>query len=197
MSKRALYQWLWSQPLITLLFHKTDFKSPSEEPTVSNTPIIILGGGGSVGRSVIQLAHIAGFFPVITTSSKPHAEALKSFGATHVFERTVSAGTIYSIIQASGHALLLVVDAVSTPETQVFAFKLLTDQPNPPQDLQVQLVLPLSDELFALNDARPKGPIKADVVFGSAHIFKELCAPFYGVAEKWLEEVGSRQGADS
>ncbi|KAG8741862.1 hypothetical protein FRC10_002323 [Ceratobasidium sp. 414] len=173
---------------ITLLFYKTEFKPPIEGPTVSNTPIVILGGSGSVGRSVIQLAHIAGFSPIITTSSKPHAEALKSFGATHVFERTVTAETIHSIIQATGHALPLVADAVSTPETQVFAFKLLTNQPNPPNDLQLQLVLPPSDELLALNKARPEGPIKADIIFGSAYAFKELCAPFYGVAEKWLEE---------
>ncbi|KAG9085794.1 hypothetical protein FRC06_003444 [Ceratobasidium sp. 370] len=174
---------------ITLLFHKTEFKPSIEGPTVSNTPIVILGGSGSVGRSVIQLAHVAGFSPIITTSSKPHAGALKSFGATHVFERTVSAETIHSVLQAGGHTLPLVVDAVSTPETQVFAFKLLTNQPNPPpQGLQLQLVLPLSDELLALNKARAEGPIKADIVFGSAHIFKELCAPFYGVAEKWLEE---------
>ncbi|KAG8681531.1 hypothetical protein FRC08_015573 [Ceratobasidium sp. 394] len=191
---------------ITLLFRKTGFKPPIEGPTILIHQLLFWEAAGQSEDLVSRSAHILGV--QVTPPSCSHSIgacrrifpyhnhifqasrrfALKSFGATHVFERTVSAETIHSIIQASGHAFPLAVDAVSTPETQVFAFKLLTGQLNPPQDLQLQLVLPLSDELLALNNARPEGPIKAYEVFGNARIFKELCAPFYGVAERWLEE---------
>lgn len=106
-----------------------------------------------------------------------------------MFERTVSAEIVQNVIKASGHPLKLVVDAVSTPETQLFAFKLLTAQPNVPSDeLRLQLVLPISEELEALNRARPEGPVPVQLVQGIVHAFPEAIAPFYAVAEKWLEE---------
>ncbi|KAG8781429.1 hypothetical protein FRC12_021904 [Ceratobasidium sp. 428] len=174
---------------VATLFDNTGFTPSIEGPTVSNKPIVILGGSGSVGRAVIQLARITGFSPIITTSSKAHAEALKSLGATHVFERTVAPGIIHSAIQASGYPLHFAVDAVSTPETQLFAYNLLTNQPNgPTNDLQLQLVLPPTDEVLALNKSRPGGPVKVGIVEGHSYARPELNAPFYVVAGKWLEE---------
>lgn len=139
--------------------------------------------------TAIQLARIAGFSPIVTTSSKAHAESLKALGATHVFERTVSAESIHEVIEASGHPLKLVIDDVSTPETQPFAFKLLTTQPNPPSDgLCLPIVLPLSKGLEALNKARVQGPIDVIITNGLSHELPEFNAPFYAIAGKWLEE---------
>ncbi|KAG9121751.1 hypothetical protein FRC07_002158 [Ceratobasidium sp. 392] len=174
---------------VAALFDKTGLTPSIDGPTVANKAIVILGGSGSVGRAIVQLARIAGFSPIITTSSKAHADTLKALGATHVFERTVSADEIYSAIQASGHLFHFAVDAVSTPETQLFAYQLLANQPNSPADnLQLQLVLPPTTELSDLNKSRPEGPIKAGIVDGSSHVLPELNAPFYAVAGKWLEE---------
>ncbi|KAG9121754.1 hypothetical protein FRC07_002155 [Ceratobasidium sp. 392] len=174
---------------VAALFDKTGLTPSIDGPTVTNKAIVILGGSGSVGRAIVQLARIAGFSPIITTSSKAHADNLKALGATHVFERTVSADEIHSAIHASGHPFHFAVDAVSTPETQLFAYQLLVNQHNSPADnLQLQLVLPPTAELLALNKSRPEGPIKAGIVDGSSYLLPELNAPFYAVAGKWLEE---------
>lgn len=134
------------------------------------------------------MARIAGFSPIITTASKAHAESLKSMGATHVFERTVSPSIIHNAL-ASGKPLGLAVDTVSSSETQLFAFQVLTTQPNPPpQGLQLQLVQPPAEELQAQNSARGEASVKAGIVAGVASFKPELFAPFYKVAEKWVEE---------
>ena len=83
----------------------------------------------------------------------------------------------------------MVIDDVSTPETQPFAFKLLTTQPNTPSDgLHLQIVLPPSKELGELNNARAEGPISVGITNGLAYESPELNAPFYAIAGKWLEE---------
>ncbi|KAF8608412.1 GroES-like protein [Ceratobasidium sp. AG-I] len=171
-----------------LLFNGTEFSPPVSGPTASGVPIVILGGSGSIGRACIQMARIAGFSPIITTASKAHAESLKSIGATHVFERTVSPSTIHDAL-TGGKPLELAVDTVSSPETQLFAFEALTTQPNPPpQGLQLQLVLPPAEELQAQNKARGETSVKAGIVAGVAALKPELFAPFYKVAGKWVEE---------
>lgn len=134
------------------------------------------------------MARIAGFSPIITTASRAHAESLKSIGATHVFERTVSPSTIHGALTGS-KPLTLVADTVSSSETQLFAFEVLTTQPKPPpQGLQLQLVQLPTEELQAQNSARGEGSIKAGIVAGVAHIKPDVFAPFFKVAEKWVEE---------
>ncbi|QRV84251.1 Zinc-binding dehydrogenase [Ceratobasidium sp. AG-Ba] len=174
---------------VAILFDKTGIAPLVNGPTVSGIPIVILGGSGSVGRTTIQLARIAGFSLIVTTSSNAHADALRSLGATHVFDRNVSVETIHSAVQSAGHPLHFVVDAVSTPETQLFAYKLLTSQLNSPAgELQLRLVLPPTEQLIAANEARAEGPIKLGMVDGSAYALPELNAPFWAIAGKWIEE---------
>jgi hypothetical protein len=134
------------------------------------------------------MARIAGFSPTITTASNAHADALKALGATHVFERTVSPSTIHAAL-AGSKPLTLAVDTVSNSETQLFAFQVLTDQPKPPpQGLQLQLVLPPTEELQTHNSARGEGSVKAGIVAGVAYKLPEVFASFYKVAEKWVGE---------
>lgn len=169
-----------------ILFNNTAFALPTTGPTASDSPILILGGSGSVGRACIQLARIAGFSPIITTASNAHAESLKTIGATHVFERTVLANTIYGAL--AGKPLALVADTVSNSETQLFAFEVLTAQPHPLSEemqLQLQLVLLPTDELQKRNAG---GRVKADIVGGVAYRQPEVFAPLYNIAGKWVEE---------
>ncbi|KAK9779299.1 hypothetical protein SCAR479_03781 [Seiridium cardinale] len=51
----------------------------------SETTVLVWSGSSSVGRFAIQLAALCGL-RVITTCSPKHADALKSFGAQHVFD---------------------------------------------------------------------------------------------------------------
>lgn len=49
-------------------------------------PILIWGGGSSVGLVAIQIAKAAGFSPIFVTASPTNHATLKSLGATHCFD---------------------------------------------------------------------------------------------------------------
>ncbi|KAI1784160.1 GroES-like protein [Ganoderma leucocontextum] len=81
-------------------------------------PIFILGGATSVGQYVLQLAHLSGFSPIVTSASLQNSELLRSLGATHVLDRTLPADTLQAeTTRIAGGAFELVYDAVSLPET--------------------------------------------------------------------------------
>ena len=120
--------------------------TPEGEGKYSGNPIFILGGSSSVGqngklkyrlsekeftsstnRSAIQLAKLSGFSPIITTASLKHAEFLKSIGATHVIDRSISASALVSEISSiTQHVpIKYAVDSISLPDTQQAAYDLL------------------------------------------------------------------------
>ncbi|KAI0366170.1 GroES-like protein [Pilatotrama ljubarskyi] len=90
-------------------------------------PILILGGASSVGQYVIQVAKLSGFSPIITTASSYNEDLLKSLGATHVIDRTLSPAAILLELPklTGGKPLDLVYDAVSLPETQSLGYDAL------------------------------------------------------------------------
>ncbi|RAH68488.1 zinc-binding alcohol dehydrogenase family protein [Aspergillus aculeatinus CBS 121060] len=55
-------------------------------PKDPESPIIIWGGGSSVGQYAIQLLHHWGYKNVITTASPQHHEKLRLYGAQHVID---------------------------------------------------------------------------------------------------------------
>jgi len=92
----------------------------------AGTPILILGGSGSVGQLAIQLAKFSGFSPVLTTASSKHTEALKEFGATHVLDRNLSAADLKAeIAKITQKPLTLVYDTISQESTQQTAIDVL------------------------------------------------------------------------
>ena len=120
--------------------------SPEGKGKYAGNSIFILGGSSSVGqngklryhlsqkkfnrsinRSAIQLAKLSGFSPIITTASLKHTEFLKSIGATHVIDRSVSASTLASEISGITQSVPIkyVVDSISLPDTQQTAYDLL------------------------------------------------------------------------
>lgn len=88
-------------------------------------PIVILGGSSSVGQFTLQVARLSGFSPIITTASLKHAEFLKSLGATHVVDRSITdpADKIKSILPDGTTGI--VYDAISVPDTQKIALEVL------------------------------------------------------------------------
>jgi len=88
----------------------------------SGKPLVVLGGSGSVGQYVIQLAKLSGFSPIITTASSKHKAYLESLGATHVIGRDSIGPAIAKITSAP---IEFVYDAVSSPETQQAGYDLL------------------------------------------------------------------------
>ncbi|EJF65089.1 GroES-like protein [Dichomitus squalens LYAD-421 SS1] len=90
-------------------------------------PALIMGGASSVGQSVIQLARLAKFSPIITTASPRNAPLLTSLGATHVLDRHLSHSDLLFQIASitAGTALTFAYDAIADPDTQHVAFDAL------------------------------------------------------------------------
>ena len=121
------------------------FSPPGLEISADNAgiPIFILGGGSSVARlgnymcsstlrtkltenSVIQLAKLSGFSPIITTASLKHTNFLKFFGATHVFDRDLGSTELSAEINKVTHIpIQYVFDAISIPITQQIGIDIL------------------------------------------------------------------------
>ncbi|EKM58614.1 uncharacterized protein PHACADRAFT_207426 [Phanerochaete carnosa HHB-10118-sp] len=82
-------------------------------------PIVINAGSTAVGQYMIQFAKLSGFSPIITTASKHNEEYLKSLGATHVIDRTISLSSLPAALRAiTEKPIMYGADAISTAETQ-------------------------------------------------------------------------------
>ncbi|KAF8175827.1 chaperonin 10-like protein [Pholiota molesta] len=91
-------------------------------------PFVVFGGSSSVGQAVIQLAKLSGFSPIITTASLKQTDFLKSIGATHILDRSLSTsllGNEITKITPDGQPPKFIFDAISLPETQTTAINLL------------------------------------------------------------------------
>lgn len=92
----------------------------------SGKPLVVLGGGSSVGEYGIQLAKLSGFSPIIVTASSKHTEHLHYLGATAVIDRNESFSNIIAKVKSlTSKPIDIVYDAVSTPDTQQMAHDLL------------------------------------------------------------------------
>ncbi|KAI0760989.1 GroES-like protein [Trametes elegans] len=114
------------------LYHEaggTEFTAPWTEGgkgKYAGTPIAVIGGSSVVGSLAIQWSRLSGFSPIITTASLKNAPLLKSFGATHVLDRNLSATELWEeVVQIASGPLSAVFDAISLRETQNAAFDLL------------------------------------------------------------------------
>ncbi|KAJ7099853.1 chaperonin 10-like protein [Mycena crocata] len=90
-------------------------------------PALVIGGSSSVGQYAIQLLKLAGFAPIITYASAPHSAYLTSLGATHVVDRasTPLAALQDTITTHTKAPVLVVFDAISSPETQRAGYAVL------------------------------------------------------------------------
>ncbi|KAF5309201.1 hypothetical protein D9619_012810 [Psilocybe cf. subviscida] len=101
--------------------------SLSSPPAVKpGTPLVVIGGSTSVGQYTIQLAKLSGFSPIITTASLSNASYLQSLGATHVFDRGLSADDLKAQISV----------VTSAPIHHVF----VVVAPLPVQELGLQIL---------------------------------------------------------
>ena len=77
--------------------------------------------------SVIQLAKISGFSPIIATASHENTESLTRLGATHVLPRDLSPEALSEAISAiTTQSFKFVYDAVSSKDTQELVIHLLS-----------------------------------------------------------------------
>ena len=73
--------------------------------------------------SAIQAARLGGFSPIITTSSLKHTEYLKTLGATHVLDRSLSSSVLLAEIAeiAAGTPIKYAFDTIGGEDTQRLA----------------------------------------------------------------------------
>lgn len=128
--------------------------------------------------SVIQLARLSGFSPIITTASPAHEVYLKSLGATHVLNRHLSADVVKAAINGfTKEPIKYVYDAISLPETQQIGWSIL--------DAKGCLVLTLPP-VVQEDEGKERKAIRT---FGSPHVTenKELCKGSWAILSQWLE----------
>ncbi|KZT34760.1 medium-chain dehydrogenase/reductase like protein [Sistotremastrum suecicum HHB10207 ss-3] len=139
----------------------------------SGQPLVVLGGSSSVGQFAIQLAHLSGFSPIVTTASSKHEAFLKSLGATHVIDRNTDALAAAKSILPGGKAGI-VYDAISEQSTESLAIALT------PDDGAIILTLPLAQSLDA-------GSRKVLNVFGNVHAQRPLGISLYSELTNLLQ----------
>ncbi|KAL6298069.1 chaperonin 10-like protein [Sparassis latifolia] len=89
-------------------------------------PMMIFGGTTSVGQIVIQLTKLSGFSPIIVTASLHNAKLLKSYGATHILDRRMSASELRSAVtDITSLPVKTIYDAVGLRDTQNAAYNIL------------------------------------------------------------------------
>lgn len=78
--------------------------------------------------TVIQYAKLSGFYPIITTVSPSNNDLVTSLGATHPLDRNKPLSTLADSIKAiTTKPVTVIYDAISIPETQNAAYKILAD----------------------------------------------------------------------
>ncbi|KAJ8586813.1 GroES-like protein [Rhizopogon salebrosus TDB-379] len=145
----------------------------------SKGPIVIIGGSSSVGAYAIQLARLSGFYPIIATASPSNEQLVKSYGATHFFDRHLSGNQLKAAISKVTDSLVGVVyDAISLPETQRIGWELLAESGT--------LVLTLA---AVVKEDEGKGR-KTIETYGVPHApqNRELGLKLWAMVEKWLSE---------
>lgn len=76
--------------------------------------------------TALQLAKLSGFSTIITTASPKHTALLKTLGATHVIDRSLSPEKVIAETETIAQGpVRIVYDAVSDPETQELGYKIV------------------------------------------------------------------------
>jgi len=166
--------------------------------TKSKKPIVIIGGSSSVGSygrrietrlstahpdyhdiTAIQLARLSGFYPIIATASPSNEHLVKSYGATHFFDRHLSSNQLKAVIsKVTDSPIGVVYDAISLPDTQQIGWELLAENGT--------LILTLPAEV---KEDEGKGR-KAIPTFAApdAPQNQELFRSSWAMVETWLSE---------
>ncbi|KAI0760964.1 GroES-like protein [Trametes elegans] len=147
-------------------------------------PALILGGASSVGQYAIQLAKLSGFSPIITTASPHNEQLLRSLGAAHVLDRTLSPAAILAELPklTQGKPLEFVFDAIAVADTQALGYDALAPGG--------ALIVVNPDEVPA-EKKKAAGESKRVVnVFGIVHLpeNREVGVELFKRLTEWLEK---------
>jgi len=166
---------------LVALFREGGKKFPSDGPTVSEEPILIVAGSSSVGQYAIQFARLAGFSPIITTAAPKHKALLERLGATHVIDRNSSNAA--SEIREIAPSLTLVFDCVAEKDTQQLGLDSIGASAT-----NAKLLTAIAPNGEVVNASkRREHPVEIKGIYGSSHLFRDVSIPFYTAIGGWLK----------
>ncbi|KAI0351740.1 GroES-like protein [Trametes cingulata] len=161
------------------------FWEPEAAKAYAGTPAFIVGGAASLGQYAIQLAKLAGHDPIITTASSHNTELLKSLGATHVLDRTLSNESILAELPklTDGKPIALAFVTVLDPE----ALRLGRDALAPGGALATVSPVPgfVPEEI-----SQPGAGKRVGYVYGSGILpyYRDTTVALYKQIPGWLEK---------
>ncbi|KAI0072335.1 GroES-like protein [Panus rudis PR-1116 ss-1] len=141
-------------------------------------PIFVLGGSSSVGQYVIQLAKLSGFSPIITTVSPRNFDLVKSLGATHPVDRSLSSSAIVEEVKKiASKPVKIVYDSISLKDTQNTGYDVLASG-----GILVTVLSPQVDKEKIADDKKIKS------TFGSPYVApnKQIGIEFWSHAAEYL-----------
>jgi len=171
---------------LVTLFDKDGFGFPIPSGWItggqelSNTQLVIIGGGSNTGKFTIQLAALAGIGDIIVVAGKSNEKELRSYGATHVIDRHLSNEEIKNQVDAITKSnCLYVCETVTRDHT--FAVSLLSST----QRGKVVGLLPGETDESKIGEK--KAGYDKSRILASSHLKRELCAPFWKVLPSLIE----------
>ncbi len=137
-------------------------------------------------NAAIQLARLQAFSPIIATSSLRHEAWLKSLGATHIVDRTLSPSAILAKLHeiTGGKPIVYAYDSIGDVETQHLAYDALA------ADGALVVTQPRSEKVLAEKVERDGGSKKIARPFASFALpgNKKLGEEVYARLTEWLEK---------
>jgi NADPH:quinone reductase-like Zn-dependent oxidoreductase len=126
-------------------FTRMGLSAPDSFPAITppkgaTTPILIYGGGSTVGQYTIQLLAAAGYKNILVTASPKHHQVLKNLGATHTFDYK-SESLVNDIASAIGgeRKVKYAVDCIAAQTTLAHLAQVVAS------DAKVAILLPVKE----------------------------------------------------
>jgi NADPH2:quinone reductase len=149
--------------------------------SLTDSFILIVGGGSNCGRFATQLARLTGFGTIVVVGG--NESELISFGATHVVERHGGHDTVLERIRAiAGDDLIYAFDAYNAPNEQHLAINALS---NLKQGKLARLVWSRGSVQEDMIREKAKG-YELKNVLGISHLKPDVATPFWQHATEYL-----------
>ncbi|KAH7030576.1 chaperonin 10-like protein [Microdochium trichocladiopsis] len=152
--------------------------------------LVVLGGSGSVGQYVLQLARLSGYERIVANASAAHKLLLGKLGASVALDRQTQ-NSVEDFITAigAGVALDCVYDTIGTPETQTLAVAILQTAQRASNDASVVCTNPPVEKAVQMGKQEGKRQVEIKGIWanGTAAEMRNVSEPFYAHTAEWLK----------
>jgi NADPH2:quinone reductase len=172
------------------LFDKTCFDIPAPWSPASKSfdyksaSILVIGGGSSVGKHVVQLAALAGIGNIIAVAGLKGAADIKALGATHVVDRTKSPAEVATEVrEITGDDLMYAIDTINPPSNQYIGVEALSNS----KTGKLARLLPMGP-IDETNLSKKSAGFETVNVFGASNVRPDTSIPMWEHVTSLLEE---------